>query len=466
VEILLENKDLKIRVLEIEAVGFLRQGKYDLAEDKFREQLDLLLSIQKEKDIRIHKGSPFHNLGISLLFQGKSKEAIKNITLAYVEDLISTSTPFETDIMPASSVLRGYCGAIWSDLLPIEKSVIEIKTKKRIDNPEDLLPTLEEFISKIQDNYQKYLQYAWQLEITGQRAITKQAYDEAIEQYSEWVELLFNYQNIREERVHKGHPLFHLGLIYLKKNNFPKAIQYILQSYIEDVITSRKPTHIEATSSYKTLIKLGMGYDLLQNIQEWIYSQKEDEKKLFSPEELVNRFFKEEKAALPKAIPPEKDRAIAEIEDVVTERKSIDNLPGIYSKRVFIGGSYGSDYQGKLRDISQFVKSLGFEPVIMLDYDPPRDSEGKALLNIHDFAVLLVHMCNYAIFELSEAAGQYNEIEWSIRFLRKSTWGVCEQGKKVSTMVTDLFSESGEDIFYYSSSSSMKDHIRSKLCRN
>lgn len=67
------------------------------------------------------------------------------------------------------------------------------------------------------------------------------------------------------------------------------------------------------------------------------------------------------------------------------------------------------------------MREFGYEPVIAIDYDPPRGAGGSELLNVHNFDILLIHMCRYVIFELSIAAGQCNEVEWSIRFLRKPT---------------------------------------------
>ena len=62
----MENRDLKIRILEIEGVRYLRQGEYELAEKRFKEELDLFLKIQEDENVWIHKGTPYHNLGICL----------------------------------------------------------------------------------------------------------------------------------------------------------------------------------------------------------------------------------------------------------------------------------------------------------------------------------------------------------------------------------------------------------------
>ena len=145
---------------------------------------------------------------------------------------------------------------------------------------------------------------------------------------------------------------------------------------------------------------------------------------------------------------------------IVKKRYNIDKIPGIYEKRVFIGGAY--DDLPTLRFIEEIVRENGFVPVIAIDFDLP-DSMG-----VHDFDILLLHNCKFAFFELSLAAGQYNEVEWAIRQLNIETVGFCKSRgvepkditlQKVSSMVTILFDRAGYPIFTYSNFNELKSHI-------
>lgn len=460
----MEGKDLQIRILDVEGIGYLRQGKYEKAEKIFRKQYELLLEVQEEKGVRLHKGGPLHNWGLSLLFQGKTDDALRRLIFALVEDLISSEKKTDTDPAPASRVLRGVCGAIWGDLEPVETVVLREKTKGPIMRPQDIETYIQGPIGSIQSNYQVHLKYAWQLEIEGQKAIEQREFERAEKAYASWLDQLYAYQEKRGVRIHKEYVLFNMGFVLYQQNKISEAVYYFLESYIEDIISARVPEHIKETNSFKGLSQLGFGSKILGDLQSWVIQKKDRKEDISRPEKLCKSFLEERGISLPEV--SLKKAKIEAPETTAPKKKSVDELPGTYSDRVFIGGAYREGLlDQKLRKIEQYVRELGYEPVIAIDYDPPRDPDGSQLLNVHDFDIVLIHTCRYVIFELSIAAGQYNEVEWSIRFLRKPTWGVCEAGKQseISTLIRDLFVEVGKDIFYYSSSSSLRDYIRSIL---
>lgn len=148
-------------------------------------------------------------------------------------------------------------------------------------------------------------------------------------------------------------------------------------------------------------------------------------------------------------------------------KRSIDNLPGVYSKRVFIAGPYDDLFT--LREIEKCVIAANFEPVIAYDYEVPREKD-TPLLNTHDVDILLLHNCRAAVFELTLPAGQYNEAEWAIRHFRIPTLGLCKSRgpshaphELVSTMVRDLFDEAGSPIKFYSDTKQLCEIVSSFL---
>lgn len=141
-------------------------------------------------------------------------------------------------------------------------------------------------------------------------------------------------------------------------------------------------------------------------------------------------------------------------------KRSIDDLPGTYSTRVFIGGSYANE--NTLHEIEEYVRECKLTGIVAIDYESPVEGD-KKLLNIHDLDVLLIHTCRYAIFELSFPGAQYGEIEWAIRFLNKSTFGVkSERSPRVPAHIDDLFrEETKREVFTYSRNEELRKHIQS-----
>jgi len=139
------------------------------------------------------------------------------------------------------------------------------------------------------------------------------------------------------------------------------------------------------------------------------------------------------------------------------QKYDIDHLPASYSKRVFVGGSYRD--LPTLREICKYVRQCGFFPVLTADFNPPKIGR-QVLLNIHDLSVLLLNNCRIAFFEITDPAGQYQEIEWALRLFKKETYGFCksrtayEPIRGVSDMVKSLFE--ARPVLQYTSF----DHLR------
>lgn len=79
-----------------------------------------------------------------------------------------------------------------------------------------------------------------------------------------------------------------------------------------------------------------------------------------------------------------------------------DKLPGTFEERVFIGGNY--DLPVNLVKINDMVRDAGWIPIFPLKFDIHLDQ-------IHDWDLRILHNCRYAIFEVSQAAGELMEIE-------------------------------------------------------
>lgn len=105
-------------------------------------------------------------------------------------------------------------------------------------------------------------------------------------------------------------------------------------------------------------------------------------------------------------------------------------LKGPWNKRVFIGGSYRRD-KDKLETIAMAVKSIEFEPLIADWYDLlPNKS-------VHSDSLYKLHSCKYAVFEITNPAGQLMEFERA-RDYETIIFVYCHKSVRYSYMVTDL----------------------------
>lgn len=79
---------------------------------------------------------------------------------------------------------------------------------------------------------------------------------------------------------------------------------------------------------------------------------------------------------------------------------SIDKPPGSIERRVFVGGNYS--LMPVLREIEAVICALGFQPIIALDFDIPKEKT-------RDYTIRLMFQCRYAIFEMTIPNGQMVE---------------------------------------------------------
>lgn len=111
---------------------------------------------------------------------------------------------------------------------------------------------------------------------------------------------------------------------------------------------------------------------------------------------------------------------------------SVDMPPGIIEKRVFIGGNY--TLMPILREIEEAVSIQGFQPIVALDFDIPRE-------RTRDYTIRLMFQCRYAIFEMTLPDGQIVEYlrahgfqDFNILQLYMATDETREPPKTVSIM--------------------------------
>lgn len=121
---------------------------------------------------------------------------------------------------------------------------------------------------------------------------------------------------------------------------------------------------------------------------------------------------------------------------------SLDNFPGIYSNRVFVGGAYRGIYVRVLQRISEAVIEAGFTPVNSSEFGIPEDI-------VRDYCEVILKQCKFAIFEVTIEAGWMSEFRDAYHYhviclclYDKRKWADWKI-KRMSQMVTSdkLFKE-------------------------
>lgn len=287
--------------IEVDAITLLRTGRYKEAEVRYREWLDKFVEWEENHGVRIHKGTPFHNLGLSLLYQGNFPEALEFSLFAYIEDMIGAEKPGEKDNLPASRVLRGLCGVAQEQLRKIDDIVSRVRTEeKRVKEPklhELIFAEARGIVQEIVENYEKHLSETWKIDIEGQRFLKNKAFATAFKVYQKWFDILENYQTTVHMRIHKGHPLINMGLsLFLRNDEESKILskEWFIYAHIENALSATSMNDVYTESSFMILkTQLGIDDSTLRSLGEFAFVQK-DKPVSMNPKEVVALYIEQD----------------------------------------------------------------------------------------------------------------------------------------------------------------------------
>ena len=286
-------EDLKqaIREMENRGIQLLRNGKYQDAKEVFSHEYDAFLEKQKDLDTRIHKGAPLHNLGLSYLFAGFPQDGLKFILLAYIEDVLGSCKKGVADNFPASIALRSICGIPPSLLRTLESVILEeVKSGKKFLFPEDNYSLFSPVIKEIQSIFGHLLKKVklFELEVHAQKHMALGAFGDAVAIYEKWNSILLDYEKEINLRVHKGHPLYNIGVAIHSQGKSTDALRFFLLAYVEDTLSEYTQGAADSLPAFLTLKKgLGINTDLLRGIEETAFEIKA-EKQVVNPEEILS----------------------------------------------------------------------------------------------------------------------------------------------------------------------------------
>lgn len=229
-------------------------------------------------------------------------------------------------------------------------------------------------------------------------AIQAGKYEGAFEAYEELYKLLLTKQPLGG-RYHKGYPLHNMGYILLLQGKQNEALHYFTLAYVEDLLSENKGEEDKAdqTPAGRALLQAYLiKEELLRRLKRIVQEKKERSCVVSDPEKVLK-----ELAQL-----KDPQTFVASMAEAQPEVPKVKRQPGNFEKgwheRVFVGGSYKEI--AIINRIKKHIASKGYEPVVASDFETPPDL-------IHHHSLMLLHACKYAIFDLSQEAGQLMEIE-------------------------------------------------------
>jgi len=161
----------KIQMLEKCGLSSLYVGQLEKAIKCYNEMLQMLLEAQIQEDRPIHKGVPYHMLGLAHLYAERIDEAFWNVLLAYIEDTLNVGHGLEqeADSAPAGRLLVQFFQIDAGHLSSIKDYVVKIKISRLWGRARDPVEVLRETSPKsaVKDDFRNWYNFAMALAKTA-----------------------------------------------------------------------------------------------------------------------------------------------------------------------------------------------------------------------------------------------------------------------------------------------------------
>lgn len=284
--------------------------------------------------------------------------------------------------------------------------------------------------------------------LANESLMLSQRYDEARKGFQQIYEMLLEEQPAGA-RYHKGYPLHQIGMTFLLAGKSPDALRYFILAYVEDLLLQKegeedKADKMPASKNLRGVYKVPES--ALGQLKDMVRRRKKMGEFVRDP----NIIFDE----LARGRPVPEVAKPTETPDVSEEKRKPGKFESDWESRVFLGGSYLKHYS-EINQIKKVCKELGYDPVIAFEFETP---DGK----IHHHALMLLHECSKAIFEVTEHVGQLMEIE-RLRDYQVETLIVCQVNAPLSEMLEALLRSQGYEVKRYSRPEELEKLVRDFL---
>jgi hypothetical protein len=284
--------------------------------------------------------------------------------------------------------------------------------------------------------------------LANESLMLSQQYEEARKGFQQIYDMLLEEQPAHA-RYHKGYPLHQIAMSFLLAGKPQDALRYFILAYIEDLLLQRegeedKADEMPASKNLRGVYKVPES--ALRQLKEIVRRRKKMGELVQDPNVIFDELAKGRSA--PEVAKP------TETPDVGEEKRKPGRFESDWERRVFVGGSYLKHYS-EINQIKKVCKELDYDPVIAFEFETP-------LGKIHHHALMLLHECSKAIFEVTEHVGQLMEIE-RLRDYQVEALIVCQVNAPLSEMLEALLKSQGYEVKRYSRPEELEKLVRGFL---
>ena len=255
------------------------------------------------------------------------------------------------------------------------------------------------------------------------------------------------------QSYHKGLPLHNWGVAMLLYLEPLEALKLFLLAYAEDVLTAAYDLEDEADD-----MPAGQAIRLVYQVRDDLTTAI---KKFARDGKRRGGYVPGDPQLILTAALNVVGCRIEEAASTMPElaKRSANNLESLWEKRLFVGGSYASQF-AVLNEIKKEVMRWGYDPILASEFDMPPDL-------IHHHTLMLLHNCEFAIFDISSEAGQLLEVErlrdYEIEPLFVYQRHPDHSEPRISAMLATLIRQRGYETKSYSDIQQVRDHVKAYL---
>ncbi len=249
---------------------------------------------------------------------------------------------------------------------------------------------------EVRPNYEKTVHDAF-VAFYGER------YPDSVSLFNRTLKIILGHQSKAERAFHKGHLYFNLGRALLGVGDNLEALLNMLKAYVEDLLNTprdfeddayRLPAARFLTDTFAIQLPL---LRELKNEAQRIKKSEQSWLQAYNPEQILV-------AALSKiGVKPPNILRLCKRPNLTVGPVPL-GFPQPRDRRVFIGTNYDS-HSHLIPEMRIAVISRNYAPVAARDVIIPPKA------NAHDVSLVLLHTCGWAVFDVTNPAGQVMEIE-------------------------------------------------------